>query len=224
MEQFREMIRRLPVGVEFLIVVSLAFGQFIFSSIMAIGMPDDATYTNQALLSVLIVELMQLAFLVWFLRVRGWTLEKFGLRISLRTTGGGVLLAAGTFAMFIFVQVLASYGIDMVAAEALYPKVSPKLDLQLVFLTSVVNGLYEELFVAGYIITVLASARGIWTAVNVSTGIRLMYHLYQGTLGVITIVPMGLLYGYVFVRTRQLWPLILAHILIDVVGLAFAAS
>jgi hypothetical protein len=26
------------------------------------------------------------------------------------------------------------------------------------------------------------------------------------------------------VRTRQLWPLILAHILIDIVGLAFAAK
>jgi len=31
---------------------------------------------------------------------------------------------------------------------------------------------------------------------------------------------MGLLYGYVYARTRQLWPLILAHVLIDIIGLS----
>lgn len=224
MEQFREMVRRLPVGVEFLIVVILAFGQFIVGSILAIGAPETSTYTNQALLSLLIVELMQFAFLAWFLYLRGWTLEKFGLHVTVRTTGGGLLLAIATFAIVYFVQLLAMHGIDMAAAERLYPKVSPKLDLQIVFLASVVNGGYEEVFVAGYVITVLAGARGIWTAVNVSTGIRLMYHLYQGTLGVLTIVPLGLLYGFIYVRTRQLWPLILAHILVDIVGLAAATS
>lgn len=224
MEQFREMVRRLPVGVEFLIVVSLAFGQFIFSSIMAMGMPELSTYTNHALLSVLITELLQFAFLAWFLYLRGWTPEKFGLRVTVRTTVGGVLLALGTLALMVFVQVVGSVGLDMAAAQKLYPKVAPQLDLQLVFFTSVVNGAYEELFVAGYVITVLASVRGIWTAVNVSTGVRLLYHLYQGTLGVITIVPMGLLYAYVFVRTKQLWPLIFAHILIDIFGLVMATS
>jgi membrane protease YdiL (CAAX protease family) len=92
--------------------------------------------------------------------------------------------------------------------------------MQLVFLTSTVNGIFEELFVAGYIIIVLAATRGTWVAINVSTVVRLLYHLYQGPVGVITIVPMGLLYGYVYARTRQLWPLIFAHVLIDIVGLS----
>jgi uncharacterized protein len=224
MEQLREMIRRLPVGVEFLIVVSWAFGQFIFASIMSIGVREEQTYTNHALLSVLVGELMQFAFLIWFLRVRGWTLEKFGLRFTLRGTGGGLLLAGASFALFIVAQIIGGLvlPIDMKSAEVLYPKTAQDLDMQLVFITSVVNGAYEELFVAGYIIAVLAPIRGMWTAINVSTGIRLLYHLYQGPIGVITIVPLGILYGYVFARTRQLWPLIVAHIVIDVVGLSFA--
>ena len=37
-----------------------------------------------------------------------------------------------------------------------------------------------------------------------------------------TVVPMGLLYGYVYSRTRQLWPLMVAHVLLDLVGLAMA--
>lgn len=222
MEQFRELVRRLPVGVEFLIVVSLAFGRFIFASILSMGSPELSTYDNQALISVVVTELMNFAFLAWFLYLRGWTIERFGLNVTIRTTMGGILLAAGTLALFVFVQVLGNLSLDMAAAERLYPKVSPNLDLQLVFFASAVNGAYEEIFVAGYIITVLAGARGIWTAVNVSTGIRLMYHLYQGTIGIITIVPMGLLYGYLYVRTKQLWPLILAHILLDIIGLVFA--
>jgi membrane protease YdiL (CAAX protease family) len=224
MDQFREMVRRLPVGVEFLIVVILAFGRFIVASILAMGSPELSTYTNHALMSVVVTELLNFAFLAWFLYLRGWTLEKFGLRVTLRTTAGGILLAICTLALFVFVQVVGSYGLDMAAAEKLYPKVAPQLDLQLVLFASVVNGAYEEIFVAGYVITALAPVRGIWIAVNVSTGIRLMYHLYQGTIGVITIVPMGLLYGYVYVRTKQLWPLVLAHILLDIFGLVMATS
>jgi membrane protease YdiL (CAAX protease family) len=44
--------------------------------------------------------------------------------------------------------------------------------------------------------------------------VRLLYHLYQGPIGVVTIVPMGLLFGYAYARSRQLWPLIFAHVLI----------
>ena len=56
-----------------------------------------------------------------------------------------------------------------------------------------------------------------------STGLRVLYHLYQGPLGVLTIVPMGLMFGYIYVRTRKLWPVIVAHVLMDVIGLALAS-
>ena len=101
-----------------------------------------------------------------------------------------------------------------------YPVSDPNVNMQLVFIASTVNGMFEEMFVAGYIITALREARGVWTAINVSTVVRLLYHLYQGPVGVVTIVPMGLLYGFVYARTRQLWPLIFAHVLIDIIGLS----
>jgi membrane protease YdiL (CAAX protease family) len=226
MERFREMIRRLPAGVEFLIVIVWAFGQSIFASILSIGAARVVAYTNEALVSLLIVELLQFGFLVWFLKVRGWTFEKLGLKFTARGTGLGLGLAVATYALFIVVQLIANHllPIDMHSAIAFYPRAAADLDLQLVFIISVVNGVYEESFVAGYTITALSQARGPLTAINVSTGIRLLCHLYQGPIGILAIVPMGILYGSVFVRTRQLWPLIVAHILIDVVGLAVSAS
>jgi membrane protease YdiL (CAAX protease family) len=223
MEKIREMIRRLPASMEFLIVLVWAFGQFIFSSILSIGTARTALYNNQALASVLVAEVLQFAFLVWFLRVRGWTLEKVSFKMTARGTGLGLGLAVATYALFVLTQLIGKHllPIDMNGAAALYPKGAKDLDLQLVFITSVENGLYEELFVAGYIITALAPVRGLWTAVNVSTGVRLLYHLYQGPIGILTIVPLGILYGWVYVRTKQLWPLVVAHVAIDVVGLAY---
>ena len=73
---------------------------------------------------------------------------------------------------------------------------------------------------AGYIITALTQTRGMWTAINVSTGMRMLYHLYQGPTGILISVPMGLLFGYAYARTRMLWPLIFAHVLIDIIGLS----
>jgi membrane protease YdiL (CAAX protease family) len=225
-----ERIRRLPAGVEFLVVVSWAFGLPIFSSIMSLG-PQGAAgaatggalvFDNAALLGILVFELAQSAFLIWFLRIRGWTLAKFGLSISWRGTGVGWLLLVGTYVLAMVAQSLAQLAIPsaVAGAAARYPEADPQLSMQLVFLTSTVNGIFEELFVAGYIITALTATRGMWTAINVSTVVRLLYHLYQGPMGILVIVPMGLLYGYVYARTRQLWPLMLAHILIDIIGLS----
>ena len=59
-------------------------------------------------------------------------------------------------------------------------------------------------------------------AINVSVVVRLLYHLYQGPIGILMVVPMGLLYGYVYSRTRQLWSLVVAHVLVDLIGLAMS--
>ena len=41
------------------------------------------------------------------------------------------------------------------AAGRMYPTADPKVSMQLVFFASTVNGIFEELFVVGYIITAL---------------------------------------------------------------------
>ena len=228
MNPLEEAIRRLPPGVEFLVVVTWAFGLPIFASIMALGAPGDsaaAVFTNAGLLATVIFEVIQLGFLTWFLRIRGWTLEKFGLAFSWRGTAAGVVLMAVTYGLAFGAEYIAQiiFNYDLAAAALRAPKADPNLSMQLVFLVSVVNGIFEELFVAGYIITALTARRGMWMAINVSVVVRLLYHLYQGPIGIMTIVPMGLLYGYVYSRTRQLWPLMVAHVVMDVIGLVYGA-
>lgn len=226
MNPLHELIRRLPPRLEFLVVVSWAFGLPIFTSILSVGNSDIEAgkpyFTNAGLIAILVVELVQSLFLIWFLRIRGWTMQKLGLQVTWRGTALGVALLLVTYFMLIAVHFLADLilPIDMKVAMDRYPAPADDLNMQLVFLVSTVNGVFEEVFVAGYIITALSQTRGPWMGINVSTGTRLLYHLYQGPVGVISIVPFGLLFGYVYVRTRQLWPLIFAHIVIDIIGLS----
>jgi uncharacterized protein len=223
--RLHEAIRRLPVGVEFLVVVTWAFGLPIFASIMSLAAPSagrSPVFTNAELFAAIIFEVIQLGFLAWFLRIRGWTLEKFGLAFSWSGTLVGLALLAVTYALVMGVGYVAQvvFQYDLEAAVARAPKFDENLSMQLLFLVSVVNAIAEELFVAGYIITALYPRRGMWVAINVSVVVRLLYHLYQGPIGVLTAVPMGLLYGYLYSRTRQLWPLIVAHVLLVLVGLS----
>src|SRR5688500_5528131 len=140
MNPLHELIRRLPPRVEFLIVVSWAFGLPIFSSILSVGNSEvDSTkayFTNATLIGILVVELLQSLFLVWFLRIRGWTLQKIGLQITWRGTLLGVALMVVTYAMLTGVHFIAErvLPIDMKMALAQYPQPAVNLNMQVVFL------------------------------------------------------------------------------------------
>ncbi|MBC8026290.1 MAG: CPBP family intramembrane metalloprotease [Steroidobacteraceae bacterium] len=222
MNPLHERIRRLTPGVEFLIVITWAFGLTIFTSIVSMGLdPARVAYTNHSLVGGMVQTIAIGVVLGWFLKVRGWTLAKIGLGVTMGGTSWGLLLFVLCLALLFAIRAVAqfSFGLEFDEIVERFPATG-KLNMQVVFMSSVVSATFEELFVAGYVITALSTTRGPWTAINVSTGLRVLYHLYQGPLAVLTIVPLGLLFGWLYVRTRQLWPLILAHVLLDVAGLA----
>lgn len=84
-------------------------------------------------------------------------------------------------------------------------------------LNAVEAGLLEEVIVAAYLITRLRQLDVSATAaVATSALLRGSYHLYQGWGGFAGNLAMGVLFGFVFVRTRRAWPLVVAHVLLDV--------
>ena len=93
---------------------------------------------------------------------------------------------------------------------------------------AVANSWAEEVIVVAYLITRLRQL-GVsdgW-AICWSSLLRGAYHLYQGFSAGLGNVVMGLVFGYVWRRTGRLWPLIVAHALIDFVafvGYALAAN
>jgi membrane protease YdiL (CAAX protease family) len=81
------------------------------------------------------------------------------------------------------------------------------------------NGVLEEIVMVGYLLTRLRSVGwGMAAAVAFSSVLRGTYHLYQGFGAFAGNAIMGVVFCYFFLRTGRLWPLILAHTLLDVVA------
>ena len=84
-------------------------------------------------------------------------------------------------------------------------------------LSAMMNGLLEETVMVGYLFTRWRQAE--WSpllVLGVSALVRGSYHLYQGFGGFIGNLIMGLIFGGFYLRTRRLWPLVGAHVLLDV--------
>ncbi|MBX5489405.1 MAG: CPBP family intramembrane metalloprotease [Mycolicibacterium hassiacum] len=90
------------------------------------------------------------------------------------------------------------------------------------------NGWAEEVIVVGFLLTRLRQLRvSPAVAVFAAAVLRGLYHLYQGFGAGLGNLAMGLVFGWVYLRTGRLWPLIIAHALIDAVafvGYALAAG
>lgn len=81
------------------------------------------------------------------------------------------------------------------------------------------NSFAEEMLVVGYLLTRLRQLGwGENTSLVVAAVLRGSYHLYQGFGGFVGNFLMGLVFGRVWQRTNRLWPLVVAHTLLDVVA------
>lgn len=81
------------------------------------------------------------------------------------------------------------------------------------------NAILEEVVMIGYLFTRWSQAGwGRTNVIVVSALIRGSYHLYQGLGGFVGNVVMGLIFGWLYTRTRRVLPLIVAHTILDVVS------
>lgn len=84
---------------------------------------------------------------------------------------------------------------------------------------SFANGWAEEIIVVGFLLPRLRQLRvDPMLAIVAAAVLRGAYHLYQGFGAGLGNLAMGLVFGYVWHRTGRLWPLIIAHALIDAVA------
>ena len=156
------------------------------------------------------------------------------LDIALQLTSAGTLIAWGLLVWYLLGHLPKPRWQDMVDALALAAVIGiPGLGLYLVALhvgwtTSIVisdgfiltqlvwafaNGFAEESVVVAYL-----QERFGRRAIIPAAILRGSYHLYQGVSAFFGNLVMGLLYGLYYARTGRVWPLILAHFLIDAVA------
>lgn len=86
-------------------------------------------------------------------------------------------------------------------------------------LAAVQNAVLEEVVMVGYLFRRWGEAGwGTWRVIVTSAVIRGTYHLYQGFGAFVGNLAMGLLFGWLYTRTRRVMPLVVAHTILDVVA------
>jgi membrane protease YdiL (CAAX protease family) len=234
----REWIRGLSFRAEFAIVFFAAFGLPLAATILSLSAPGwwihgAAPITNARLLRTLIFEVV-LGSLLWqVLALRGWTSAQVGL--SPVRPRSREFLTTPLVALGLALTAYVSYAILAITAVSVWPdllgqawthrpRVAPGLPVGTLLAVALINPVFEEVFVCGYVVSSLRDRLGIASAINASAAIRVAYHLYQGPMGVLGITPFALIAGVWFARTKRLAPLIIAHALIDFTGLSLASS
>jgi membrane protease YdiL (CAAX protease family) len=227
----KSIIRNLSTPTEFCLVVFLCFGLTITASIVCITqhlsavapIPGAAAMrlTNDGIIEGVIIRCLTLGAALWIGRIRGWSLASFGLRLTLKWTAVGVLLF---FANGLLGRVLRLLMTEVFHSAVDFHRVS-ELTIPFMILISVINPVFEEALECGYFFQAL-QRHGMWLTVLASATFRGFLHSTMGVSGFVFMFAMGLLFGFVYWRWRQLWPLIVAHalqMLYSLLPRAFAA-
>lgn len=220
----KQFVQALSGRAEFLIVILGSLGLSLLSNLQVVLDPAIADrlppFTNETLVSNVMYELFVLLWIGAFLKVRGWTFERLGFSISLRDTSVGVLLAIIVFCAVWFIeQVLGSAAPTLLEAARRFDKVAGELDVWTMALSSIVDSVFEELFVCAYVISALKEKRNAAFALNVSVVLRVGCHAYQGLYGVLVGGALGLVFGYWYLKSGRIWPLLVAHAVLQFIEL-----
>lgn len=211
-------MRSMSQRAECLLVLVVAFALPVLSSLASLVAPSaEPAVTEAGLRSLIAYESVVLLALVPLLRLRGWERAHLGVVWNGWDLPAAVLLTVVTAGACLAVDA-ATRGLSPTPVPPTGSMVARDIPLATVALASVVNPLFEELFLCGYLVGVLKPARGTAFAVNASTALRLSYHLYQGAPS-LEIIPVGLLFAAWYARTGRLWPVVLAHAAFDAIAL-----
>jgi membrane protease YdiL (CAAX protease family) len=130
----------------------------------------------------------------------------------------GALLAAviGIPGLLLYV-VAHALGISATIVPSGLPDVWWRIPV--LILSAAMNATLEEVVVIGYLLTRLRQlGRSVPWAIGLAAVLRGSYHLYQGFGAFVGNAVMGVIFGWFFLRTKRVMPLIVAHTILDTVS------
>lgn len=209
---------------ELIIVLSLAFGWFIYvSNINFINyvIPSETTLSvnyfrsNLGYFGLLILELVVLGLLAPFLEARNWRTKDFPFKFNFKILGAGILLLFSINFILNLTSLIPFVEEFLIAKSSVTHQNSANTGFAMVILTAVIlNPFFEEIFLIGYLGKWFEKHSAI-VFVIVSTLIRVSYHTYQGYFGIYTVTIMGLVFAMYYLKYKNLTPIVLAHMLFN---------
>lgn len=142
----------------------------------------------------------------------------FDLRRPWQDLGRGALLAAVVGVPGLGLYLTAkSLGLNTTVSAANLEQVWWAVPV--LVLAAAQNAVLEEVIMVGYLFRRWGQVGwGPWRVIITSALIRGSYHLYQGFGGFVGNAVMGLLFGWLYTRTKRVMPLVVAHTILDVVA------
>jgi membrane protease YdiL (CAAX protease family) len=193
------------------------------------------TATQGRLLLRIIYQLVGLFSLYFALRYQGRKLADIGFSIKPRLweIGRAFALFFGVIFLQAFLQAVLYLFVSPVVPWLRVMGPNRNFDQAALFGTGasllaiavvILNPFYEELLVRAFLIT---EFQGLYLsttlAVSVSVALQTSYHLYQGLPMALSHVPIFLTFSLYYVRTRRILPVVLAHLVMDVLSLGLYA-
>jgi len=172
-------------------------------------------WTDSGMINMMIIQLLSLSAAGFVLHCKGWTPWDFGIQFSFSQCGAGLLLFLADYAAFIALYVVTA-NIFGLSSELRAPTFTGGFSLTAAILFSAFNAFFEEVVTVGYVLGGMRHHGRVF-AVSLSMFLRFLYHTYQGPLACVSIMPMGILFASVYWRWHRLWPLVIAHFIVDAV-------
>jgi membrane protease YdiL (CAAX protease family) len=157
-------------------------------------------------------------FLLWQPQRTGFRRIGFDLSRPGRDLGGGLLLF-----LAIGVPGILFYALGRVLGLTVQVQASP-LDtywwtVPILVFAALRAGLQEEVIIVGYLFTRLRQLGwSTWTIIVAAALLRGSYHLYQGFGPFVGNAIMGVVFGWCYTRWGRVMPLVVAHVIIDIVS------
>jgi membrane protease YdiL (CAAX protease family) len=176
-------------------------------------------FTDSRVLFTLALEVGMAALLLAWLSQRGWSV-----RTHIGAPAPGDLLRGAALWLVLFATgQLVRLGMylgapDFLAATQSTP-LTGTLSLWTLGAALLINPVFEEVLFLGYAVPTLERTIGLGSAVAVSVVLRVLVHWNQGAHALVSVLPFALLLTAYFVWTRRLWPVVLAHVANNAIGL-----
>jgi membrane protease YdiL (CAAX protease family) len=202
-------MRTTTTPVEAASVSAICFGWAIITSSQSVAAGfQSSSFTDSNMLGLIGMEVVFGAIALLLLYARGYpspSLAGLGLGVGLYIAS----LMTSWVAVAPFAASQPSQPIDALVSSA-------SVSLSSVIAVALVNGAYEEVFLLGFLLRGLRGY-GLSIALGVSLLVRVLYHLYQGPLGAVSVLAFGLVLSLYYIRSNALFPVVFAHVLADVI-------
>lgn len=201
-------------------MIGIAFGMSIVLSIQAVlaNFPMQP-FSDARFLWAVMVEVVLAASAILFLHTRGFAISTLLPVPSLMGSVVGVVLFL--VAWVVGTLVYAPFAIGQPVQPIEIMVVEANVSAPAVVLMAMINGTFEEVFLLGFLLRGLRGY-GLSVALGATLLVRLLCHLYQGPLGPIWVMGVGLTFAVYYMRSTRLWPPVFAHILWDIVPFALS--